>query len=235
MRTPSTSGSPSNSLSGTRSAKVIRTSRTARARSAATVSMAIKRLSRMIATRSATRSTSLMMCEDINTVCPAVRASSTNCRNVCWTSGSSPEVGSSRISSSGWCMNACTSPTFCRLPFDRLRIRAGSSSCSRSASATIPARGTPPRRFARKVRHSSAVCRVSTTKSPARYDGWARLMSTQNAVVRQMTDAAERGIAAAGEHSRAASRLADMRDFYTYLMRELPAVIDRWRADKTVT
>jgi DNA-binding transcriptional regulator GbsR (MarR family) len=64
-------------------------------------------------------------------------------------------------------------------------------------------------------------------------DGWARLMSTQNAVVRQMQDAADRGIAAAGEHSRAASRLSDMRDFYAYLMRELPAVIDRWRADRT--
>jgi DNA-binding transcriptional regulator GbsR (MarR family) len=65
-------------------------------------------------------------------------------------------------------------------------------------------------------------------------DGWARLMSTQNAVVRRMQDAAERGIAAAGPHSRAADRLADMRDFYAYLMRELPAVIDRWRTDKSV-
>ncbi|MBE8525418.1 MarR family transcriptional regulator [Amycolatopsis sp. H6(2020)] len=66
-------------------------------------------------------------------------------------------------------------------------------------------------------------------------DGWARLMSTQNAVVRRMQDAAERGIATAGPHSRAAARLADMRDFYTYLMRELPAVIDRWRAERSAT
>ena len=66
-------------------------------------------------------------------------------------------------------------------------------------------------------------------------DGWARLMSSQNAVVRQMQDAAERGIAATGAHSRAAHRLSDMRDFYTYMMRELPAVIDRWRAAKTDT
>ena len=60
-------------------------------------------------------------------------------------------------------------------------------------------------------------------------DGWATLMSEQNAVVRQMRAAAEAGIAAAGEDSAAGRRLADMRDFYAHLMRELPAVVDRWR------
>jgi DNA-binding transcriptional regulator GbsR (MarR family) len=64
-------------------------------------------------------------------------------------------------------------------------------------------------------------------------NGWARLMSTQNAVVQQMQTAAERGIDAAGQDSRAGQRLADMRDFYAYIMRELPAVIDRWRTDET--
>lgn len=63
-------------------------------------------------------------------------------------------------------------------------------------------------------------------------DGWARLMSTQNAVVLQMQNAAERGIDAAGQDSRAGARLADMRDFYAHIMRELPAVIDRWRPRK---
>ncbi|MFI5593164.1 GbsR/MarR family transcriptional regulator [Amycolatopsis sp. NPDC051758] len=66
-------------------------------------------------------------------------------------------------------------------------------------------------------------------------DGWARLMSTQNAVVGKMQRAAERGIEAAGDNSRAAQRLANMRDFYAYIMRELPAVIDRWRAGEAET
>jgi DNA-binding transcriptional regulator GbsR (MarR family) len=64
-------------------------------------------------------------------------------------------------------------------------------------------------------------------------DGWARLMSTQNAVVQQMLEAAERGIRAAGDNSLAAQRLTNMRDFYAYIMRELPAVIARWRAENT--
>jgi len=60
-------------------------------------------------------------------------------------------------------------------------------------------------------------------------DAWARLMSTQNTTVQAMLHAAERGITAAGENSPAGRRLAVMHDFYTHLMRELPAVIDRWR------
>lgn len=63
-------------------------------------------------------------------------------------------------------------------------------------------------------------------------DGWARLMSTQNAAVRMMLEAAEHGIQATGEDSIAGGRLATMRDFYGHLLRELPAVIDRWRAGR---
>lgn len=60
-------------------------------------------------------------------------------------------------------------------------------------------------------------------------DAWARLMSTQNTTVQAMLHAAERGIAAAGEDSVASRRLAIMHDFYTHLMRELPALIERWQ------
>jgi DNA-binding transcriptional regulator GbsR (MarR family) len=63
-------------------------------------------------------------------------------------------------------------------------------------------------------------------------DAWARLMSAQNTTVQAMLHAAERGIAAAGEHSVAGRRLAIMHDFYTHLMRELPAVIDRWQQSR---
>ncbi len=63
-------------------------------------------------------------------------------------------------------------------------------------------------------------------------EGWATLMSTQNAVVRQMQDAAEAAIQTVGRKSLAGQRLADMQDFYAYVMDELPAVIDRWRKNK---
>lgn len=63
-------------------------------------------------------------------------------------------------------------------------------------------------------------------------DAWARLMSAQNATVRAMLLAAERGIAAVGEDSVAGRRLAVMHDFYTHLMSELPAVVDRWHRNR---
>lgn len=66
-------------------------------------------------------------------------------------------------------------------------------------------------------------------------DAWARLMSTQNTTVQAMLRAAERGIVAVGENTVAGRRLALMRDFYTHLMRELPAVIERWHRNRDGT
>ncbi|WP_239127148.1 GbsR/MarR family transcriptional regulator [Asanoa siamensis] len=65
-----------------------------------------------------------------------------------------------------------------------------------------------------------------------REGAWATLMSEQNQLVKVMREAAEQGIASTGEDSPAGRRLAEMRDFYDYLWRELPALIDRWRAQK---
>jgi DNA-binding transcriptional regulator GbsR (MarR family) len=59
---------------------------------------------------------------------------------------------------------------------------------------------------------------------------WAILMSSQNEIIKTMQESANEGIDAVGEVSIAGHRLAEMRDFYTYLMAELPAVIDRWQA-----
>ena len=63
-------------------------------------------------------------------------------------------------------------------------------------------------------------------------DAWARLMSTQNTTIQAMLHAAERGIATVGEDSVAGRRLTTMHDFYAHLMKELPAVIDRWRQSR---
>ncbi|MER7419049.1 MarR family transcriptional regulator [Micromonospora peucetia] len=65
-----------------------------------------------------------------------------------------------------------------------------------------------------------------------REGAWATLMSEQNQLVRVMREAAEQGIAATGEDSVAGRRLGEMRDFYDYLWRELPALIDRWKAQR---
>jgi hypothetical protein len=59
------------------------------------------------------------------------------------------------------------------------------------------------------------------------------LVSTQNKIIQVMHDAAKEGIDAAGEDSIAGRRVIEMRDFYTFLMTELSAVIDRWHVTKT--
>ncbi|HEY3684713.1 MAG TPA: MarR family transcriptional regulator [Streptosporangiaceae bacterium] len=66
-----------------------------------------------------------------------------------------------------------------------------------------------------------------------REHAWATLMSGQNAVVQAMLDAAEDGIAATGDDSPAHRRLTEMRDFYAFVFRELPDLIDRWKAERT--
>jgi DNA-binding transcriptional regulator GbsR (MarR family) len=65
-----------------------------------------------------------------------------------------------------------------------------------------------------------------------RDDAWATMMSGQNAMVRVMQDIAEAGVASTPPDSPAARRLEGMRDFYAYLFAELPALIERWRAQQ---
>lgn len=67
-----------------------------------------------------------------------------------------------------------------------------------------------------------------------REGAWATLMSDQNQLVKVMREAAEQGIAATGVDSPAGRRLAEMRDFYDYLWRELPALIDRWKSQRSL-
>ncbi|WP_319451214.1 MULTISPECIES: GbsR/MarR family transcriptional regulator [unclassified Mycobacterium] len=61
-----------------------------------------------------------------------------------------------------------------------------------------------------------------------RDDAWAVLFTNQNAVISAMQAAAEAGIAATGNDSLAGRRLTQMRDFYTFLLAEIPALLDRW-------
>jgi DNA-binding MarR family transcriptional regulator len=58
---------------------------------------------------------------------------------------------------------------------------------------------------------------------------WATLMSNQNTVLDTMVQSAAAGLAATAPGTPAGRRLGEMHDFYAYLQRELPALIDRWR------
>jgi DNA-binding transcriptional regulator GbsR (MarR family) len=61
-----------------------------------------------------------------------------------------------------------------------------------------------------------------------RDDAWAVQYTNQNQVTLAVLKAAEAGIAATDEGSLAHGRITQMRDFYTFLMHEIPAVLDRW-------
>lgn len=57
-------------------------------------------------------------------------------------------------------------------------------------------------------------------------------MSSQNTVVQALLDSAQQGIEEVGAASAPGQRLNEMRDFYAYMFRELPALIERWKAQR---
>ncbi len=64
---------------------------------------------------------------------------------------------------------------------------------------------------------------------------WASLHSQQNAVLQAILAATEKGLAEAQPGGPAQHRLREMRDFYAFLMRELPQLIERWRIERKAT
>ncbi len=87
-------------------------------RRSASVPVSTVRPARMIVTRSHSASTSDRMWLDSSTVRPPWRSSSMHSRNAASISGSSPLVGSSRMSRSASEASAAISATFCRLPLE---------------------------------------------------------------------------------------------------------------------
>lgn len=61
-----------------------------------------------------------------------------------------------------------------------------------------------------------------------RDNAWAILFTNQNETLAAMQAAADTGISATEPGSPAHHRLAQMRDFYAFLMSEIPAVLDKW-------
>ncbi|MFI7637420.1 GbsR/MarR family transcriptional regulator [Nonomuraea sp. NPDC049400] len=66
-----------------------------------------------------------------------------------------------------------------------------------------------------------------------RDDAWPTLFSTQNTVVHVMLQAAETGIATTSSGDPAHARLTRMRDFYEFLLGELPGLLRRWEEQRS--
>ncbi|MCO1660577.1 GbsR/MarR family transcriptional regulator [Pseudonocardia humida] len=63
-----------------------------------------------------------------------------------------------------------------------------------------------------------------------RPDAWATLMTSKNAMIGLMREIADAGLSTVPSDGPAAARLRRMRDFYAYMLAELPALIERWYA-----
>jgi DNA-binding transcriptional regulator GbsR (MarR family) len=61
-----------------------------------------------------------------------------------------------------------------------------------------------------------------------RDNAWAVQYTNQNEVTTAVLKAAEAGIATTDEESLARQRLTQMRDFYNFLLEEIPVLLDRW-------
>jgi DNA-binding transcriptional regulator GbsR (MarR family) len=90
------------------------------------------------------------------------------------------------------------------------------------------------------VRMLTSVGLVERVPAPAsrrdhyrlRDNAWAVLYTNQNEVLAAMQKAAEAGIAAAGRKSLAGQRLSQMRDFYDFMLGEIPVLLDRWHRQR---
>ncbi|WP_223166745.1 GbsR/MarR family transcriptional regulator [Nonomuraea sp. SYSU D8015] len=65
-----------------------------------------------------------------------------------------------------------------------------------------------------------------------RDDAWPTMFSSQNAYTQVMLKAADTGIATTAPDDAAHRRLTRMRDFYTFMLRELPGLLRRWEEEQ---
>ncbi|MEV4170149.1 MarR family transcriptional regulator [Nonomuraea sp. NPDC049709] len=61
-----------------------------------------------------------------------------------------------------------------------------------------------------------------------RDDAWAILFTSQNTVIQVMLRAAQTGIDTTTADDPAHRRLTQMRDFYQFMLGEIPAMLERW-------
>jgi DNA-binding transcriptional ArsR family regulator len=64
-------------------------------------------------------------------------------------------------------------------------------------------------------------------------DSWYQVTVTEMTLFKAIVDLAEQGVAAAGGRSSpGGARLAEMRDYFLFVQREMPILLDKWRATK---
>ena len=68
-----------------------------------------------------------------------------------------------------------------------------------------------------------------------RDNAWAVLYTNQNQMLAAMQKAAEAGAAEAPSDGLAHYRLSQMRDFYEFLLSEIPALLERWHEEHRQT
>ncbi|MFC5832776.1 hypothetical protein [Nonomuraea insulae] len=69
----------------------------------------------------------------------------------------------------------------------------------------------------------------AATTGCGRDDAWATLFTSQNTVTQLMLAAAETGIATTTASDPAHRRLTQMRDFYQFMLKEIPTLLHRWQ------
>ncbi len=62
-----------------------------------------------------------------------------------------------------------------------------------------------------------------------RDDAWAVLFTSQNTVIQVMLQAAQAGIDTTTADDPAHRRLTQMRDFYQFMLGEIPTLLERWQ------
>jgi DNA-binding transcriptional regulator GbsR (MarR family) len=63
-------------------------------------------------------------------------------------------------------------------------------------------------------------------------DAWYESVGRKDETYRQLAESIERGITALGPESPAGKRLQETHDFFLYIAKELPLLIERWRTDR---
>lgn len=59
-------------------------------------------------------------------------------------------------------------------------------------------------------------------------DGWARMFYTRSVTFQRFLEVAQAGLRLTPEGGRAYRRLAEMNDFYLFMGREVPKLVERW-------
>jgi DNA-binding transcriptional regulator GbsR (MarR family) len=100
--------------------------------------------------------------------------------------------------------------------------------------------GASPAAISGAVRYLGQVGMIGREREPGsrrdvyllRDDLWYEISFRRDQVLTRWVSAARDGIEILGPQTPAGQRLADSHDFFVFLLQELPALLERWRAHK---